>query len=343
MEQLIDGAIERRQAFVAESRRTPHPKNAFRLFDGFREGAPRFVLDVYGTSLVVFDHGDPEEEGAGVESARALADLVISKLPFLKTAVHKPKGVRDPILRRGSLLAGDEAELCRAIEEDGVRYAIRLLLHHDASFYLDTRNLRAFVREQAPGKRVLNAFAYTGSVGVAAAAAGAKAVVQTDRSKLFLNVAKDSNALNGLPVARPSFLAGDYFDVTAQLRKKNELFDLVILDPPLFADSARGRVDLEATYGRLVDKVRPVVGDGGLLVLVNNALFVSGIAFMQSIDAIVGQGYAKLEKTISVPEDCAPVTDDASEAKLPADPAPFNHATKIAVLRLNRRDARRAS
>lgn len=336
MEALLDAAIARRQRQLDESRKTPHPKTAYRLFDGFREGDPRWVLDVFGSTLVVFDHkvGDPDGE-AGV-----IAELARKRLPFVRTAVRKPKGAKDPVARRGEVILGAEADLCRAIEEDGVRYAIRLLAHHDASFYLDTRELRTFVRSESEGKRVLNAFAYTGSIGVAARAAPAREVVQTDRSKAFLNVAKDSYALNGYEVDRASFIAGDFFDVAAQLRKRRSLFDIVIVDPPLFADSARGRVDLVATFGRLADKVRPLVGDGGRLVLVNNALFVSGAEMMRSVESIVAGGYASIERTIPIPDDCAPEVPGA--AAPPADPAPFNHATKIVVLKLSRRDGRRA-
>lgn len=337
MESLLDAAIARRQRHVDDSRRTPHPKNAYRLLDGFREGAPRWVLDVYGSTLVAFDHVSSEPDDA----VRELAALARRKLPFLRAVVHKPKAAKDPTVRRGEVVSGVEADLCRVIEEDGVRYAIRLLAHHDASFYLDTRELRTFVRSECEGKRVLNAFAYTGSIGVAARAAPAREVVQTDRSKAFLTVAKDSYALNGYAIDRASFVAGDFFDVAAQLRKRRALFDMVILDPPLFADSARGRVDLVATFGRLVDKVRPLVGDGGRLVLVNNALFVSGAEMMASVEAIVAGGYAQVERTIAVPEDCAPELPGAAQP--PADPAPFNHATKMIVLRLSRRDARSAS
>lgn len=334
MEDWIDDAIARRAELVGEASKTPHSKKAFRLFDGFREGRPRFVLDVYGTTLVVFDHAEAD---APREEPEAVARIVMKKIPTLRTAVHKPKTARDAILRRGTVLIGEEADVCRAIEEDGVRYAVRLLLHHDASFYLDTRNLRSFVRASSAGKRVLNAFAYTGSVGVAARAGSAREVVQTDRSKSFLNVAKDSYALNGFAVERPAFIAGDFFDVAAKLRKKEELFDLVVLDPPLFSESARGRVDLESTFVRLVDKIRPLVADGGHLIVVNNALFVSGAELMRSVDTIVAQGYAKLERTIEVPDDCAP---PVKGIELPADPAPFNHATKIVVLGLTRRDGR---
>lgn len=307
------------------------------------------VLDVYGTTLVVFDHTgrEPTAGEAGTPSdsawtpiAAELADATMARLPFLKTAIYKPRAF-DPVTGRGVMMRGDEQHVTRSVEEDGVRYAVRLLLHQDATFYLDTRNLRAFLRREAKGKRVLNTFAYSGSLGVAARAAGAKQVVQTDRSKDMLTVAKDSYALNGFAVERACFVAGDFFDVAARLRKSGDLFDLVVIDPPVFADSPRGRVDLSESFGRIVDKVRPLVGDGGRLVVVNNSLFVSGAELDATLQSVVGEAYASVEERIDIAEDCAPPRA-AESAPLPADPSPYNHPTKIAVLRLKRRDGRKA-
>lgn len=343
MENRIDAAITARESFVSSARKTPHPKTAFRLFDGFKEieaggeTAP-FVLDVFGSTLVVFDHRPREILEAQPGAARELAELVLKKLPLLRVAVHKPKHAPDAASRRGAVILGDEKDVCRAIEEDGVRYAIRLLVHHDASFYLETRSLRAFLKANAKAQSVLNAFAYTGSVGAAARSAPASRVVQTDKSKEFLTVAKDTYSLNGFPIDRSSFIAGDFFDVAAKLRKAEQVFSWVVLDPPLYAESAKGRVDVVSSIERLIDKARPLVGDGGRLIVVNNALFVSGAEFMKSLEGVVAQGYTTIETTIPVDADCAP---PAAGGALPADPAPFNHPTKIAVLKMTRRDGRK--
>lgn len=346
----LSAALDRRQELIARLVTTQHPRAAFRLFDGFREagGAAggRFVLDVYGTTLVVFDHPSRATAAEAAPStevdpaAGELADFVMSRLSFLKTAVYKPR-VGDPVIGRGQLMRGEEQHVTRSIEEEGVRYTVRLLVHQDATFYLDTRNLRDFLRREARGKRVLNTFAYSGSLGVAARSAGAKRVIQTDRSKDMLTIAKDSYALNGFAVERSSFVAGDFFDVASKLRKAGELFDFVIIDPPVFADSPRGRVDLSESFGRIVDKVRPLVGDGGRLIVVNNALFVSGAEFNKMLETVVGEEYASVEERVDVPEDCAPPRVEGS-VELPADPSPYNHPTKIAVLRLKRRDGRKA-
>lgn len=313
-------------------------EGAWRLFAGPLEGAPRFVVDVYARTLVVHDHGGEDADEAGaVEVVKAARD----HLPWARAAVWKLHGARDDEARAGRLLFGTKDEVDRKITEGGVRYAIELMLHQDASFYVDTRELRAWLRANMAGKRVLNTFAYTGSLGVAARAAPAAVVVHVDRSKPFLNVAKQSYAMNGFEVSRADFRAADFYEATSRLRKEGALFDCVIVDPPFFATSGRARVDAVGDFGRLLAKVRPLVADGGALVAVNNALFVSGAEQTRALEEHCADGYASVEALIGVPEDCTGFAETRTGAP-PKDPAPFVHSTKIAVLRVRRKDARTA-
>jgi len=218
-----------------------------------------------------------------------------------------------------------------------VKYSLQLMLNRDASLYLDTRNLRVWAKANLAGKKVLNAFAYTGSLGVAARAAPAAQVVQTDRDRDFLFVAKDSYASNGFPVSKADFRVGDYFAICAQLKRENALFDCIFLDPPYFSTSETGTVDVEQDMEALINKVRPLVGDGGWLVAVNNGLFVPGTDYHAMLERICASGYATIEALIPVPEDFVGGQND-----WPANPAPFNHPTKIAVLKMRRKDGRTA-
>lgn len=334
MEIDIDHAISLRQPFIE----APH-RSAFRLFDGFREGGAPLVLEIYADTLIAFDHRKaPDDDAKAVES---VISSVRERLPFLRTGILKQKRSEEPELRRGQLVFGEPGEVARRIEENGVRYALDLMTHQDATFFLDTRELRQYLTAESSKKRVLNAFAYSCSLGVAAAAGGARQVVHTDKNKNVLNLGKDSYSLNGFPIRRAEFVAGDFFDVAARFRKTNDLFDTVIVDPPFFADGGGGRVDLVNSVGALLDKARPLVADNGLLVVVVNALFIPGDGLMKELETMVSDGYAVIEKTIEVPQDCAQPL--AAGLTLPADPAPFNHPTKIALIRLRRKDGKPAS
>ena len=308
---------------------------ALRLFNGYTEGFPRVAIDLYGTTLVVHDATSPEGDRPGM---LALLETARAAMPWVTAALWKRRESKNQEERNGTLLLGTVKDLTRKIQEDGVWYTTRLTLNRDASLYLDTAPLRAWSKRTLTGKRVLNAFAYTGSLGVAAMAGGAESVLHNDLNNVFLTVAKDSYALNRFPVARKDFWPGDFFDVIGRL-KKEPLFDCIFVDPPFFSVTEKGRVDLEQDMVRLLNKVRPLVAHGGTLVAINNAVFVSGVDFMKAIDQVCSDGYVTVGERIEVPDDFVGYPD-TKQGSLPVDPSPFNHPTKMVVLKVTRKDAR---
>lgn len=302
------------------------------MFNGFLEGQPHLLAEVYAHTLVLHNHADPPQ--AADELIQEAQTYLLEQLPWLRAVLVKARYARTAPERRGRITHGQTLDT--RVVENGVRYALDLQLNQDTGFYLDTRHLRAWLKEHLHGKTVLNTFAYTGSLGVAALAGGASRVVHTDRNRTFLNVAKTSYTLNGFPIRAADFLAGDFFSAVSRLKRANEQFDCVIVDPPFFAETSRGRVDLVHEGQRLINKVRPLVRDGGWLVAINNALFVSGAAYSETLTRLCADGYLSLEAILPVPPDCAGYPSTVVRA-LPADPAPFNHSTKIAVLRVRRK------
>lgn len=332
---LVDEALQARSSLLPG----PDDHAAFRLLHGPLEGVPGLSLELYGKSLVLQGHGP---RGADEALARGALERVQARLPWVRAAVWKIRSSQDQEERQGRMLLGEPGDLDPWVQEGGVRYAVDLRLHLDTGFFLDTRALRGWLREQARGKAVLNTFAYTGSLGVAALAGGAERLVQVDRSAAFLELAQRSCELNGLKLPRGAQVAADFFQHVGRLKKQDQLFDVVIVDPPFFSETAAGRVDLVGEAHRVLNKVRPLVGDGGVLIAVNNALFLPGAAYEEMLQGLCSGGYLKLEQRIDAPADAIgfPAT---RRGQLPADPAPFNHSTKIAVLRARRKDGRKAT
>ncbi len=328
----FDAAVDARAALIDARHET-----AFRLFNGFVEGCPRIVVDVYGTTGVVHDYSDPP--GSGGDLVSETTQRLVERLPWIETVVMKPRRAKFSDERRGRVVHGEPSAIETSIREGGVRYAVDLLLNQDASFFLDTRNLRAWALANLRAKSVLNTFAYTGSLGVAAAAAGARRVVHLDLSRRFLNVAKTSYTLGGFPIDKRDFRVGDFWTLVDGLKRSGELFDCAFVDPPFFSTTAKGRVDLVSEFSRVLNKVQPLVADGGWLVAVNNALFVPGSDYHSLLLRHCESGYLSIESLVDVPIDSTGYPGTRSEAE-PADPAPFNHPTKIAVLRVRRKDGR---
>ncbi len=327
LRELLDRCIAARAPLFD----TAH-ESAFRLFNGFTEGCPGLVIDLYGATAVLSNHADPPEQAEPwIETAR---DSLQTALPWLRAAILKTRNSRSPEEKRGRYLFGDHAD--EKVTEHGVWYAVRPFLHQDTGLYLDTRNLRGWAGRQLAGKMVLNAFSYTGSLGVAALAGGASRVIQLDRNRAFLDVAKASCALNGLPIHDEDFIHADFFRQTGAFKRQENRFDCVFLDPPFFAASAAGVVDQVRESARLINKVRPLVEDGGTLVAVNNAVYVSGREYMHTLESLCADGYLDIRELIPVPEDFTGYPDTRRGTPI-TDASPFNHSTKIAVLGVKRK------
>ena len=348
----LEAALAARAAFV-----DPEHRGAFRAFHGHLEGDPRFVVDVYGATAVIYRHGGSEAADAAATPDRAtmvrpaatpvaagpdptvaaLVARVRAALPWLRAVIVKERNGATDAARRGRLeWAAPGAGPDTVVLEHGVQYAVDILLNQDAGFYLDTRDLRRWLLDHGEGRTVLNTFAYTGSLGVAARAGGAARVVHTDLSARFLAVAKASYALNGFEVDRRDFVARDFFSFVRGAKLRGERYDTVVLDPPFFSSTDHGALDLNRDSVRLINKVRPLVASGGALVVVNNALYLSGADFLRELEEVCAGGWLSIDALIGVPSD---VTGTAATrvATPPVDPAPFAHSTKIAVLGVRHR------
>jgi 23S rRNA (cytosine1962-C5)-methyltransferase len=323
--QLLGEALDARRAFFDSSHHT-----ALRIFNGFTEGNADLVIDLYGSTVVFHNYAEDVAQGDSlVDEAK---QFLVQELPWLRAGIIKRRNGKIQAEKRGQLLFGENPD--RKIQEHGIWYAIDLTMNRDASFYLDTRNLRQWLVENMSGKSLLNTFAYTGSLGVAAKAGGANRVVQLDLNRAFLNLAKESCTLNGFSIRKNDFIAADFFPAIARFKRSRETFDCVVIDPPFFSTTAKGKVDQVNESARLINKVRPLINDGGILVAINNALYVSGSEYMRTLETLCEDGYLEIEQFIPIPDDIvgynkltAPITD----------PSPFNHSTKIAILKVKRK------
>jgi 23S rRNA (cytosine1962-C5)-methyltransferase len=133
----------------------------------------------------------------------------------------------------------------------------------------DQRENRSFVRHIAP-KRLLNCFAYTCSFSVSAAYVGAT-TLNIDFSKKSLARGRENFALNSLSTMGHRFIADDVMAVLPRLAGKGEKFDVIILDPPTFSRSPRGKTfHVEEDFEKLlVDSLELTERNSHVLVSTN--------------------------------------------------------------------------
>ena len=168
------------------------------------------------------------------------------------------------------LLKGDARENLQTVAtERSLRYGIDFAAGYSVGLFVDQRENRRFVRQVAP-KNLLNCFSYTCSFSVAAATVDAK-TVSIDLSKKSLARGKENFALNSLATIGHQFIADDVLEVLPRLARKGEKFDMIILDPPTFSRSHRGKAfQVEQDFERLLLAALEVADRDARLLLSTN-------------------------------------------------------------------------
>ena len=262
-DQPVDrGLLVRRLKEAIARRRTVTRTNAKRLVFSEADGLPGLIVDQYGEYLIV------QVRSAGMERLRS------SVVDLLQELLH-PKGVlerSDKEFREeeglepvNQLLRGEVPDRI-LIEEEGLRFWVDPHRGLKTGFYLDQRTSRRRLRELVqPDQRFLDAFSYTGSLGIAAATRGAQ-VTCVEQHEPFLELAKENAALNGV-ADRIEWVAGNaFYWLEAQAGAQRQV-DWVCLDPPALAKNKTHVVQARQALHHLVRHALAMLGPGGLLAL----------------------------------------------------------------------------
>ncbi|MCB1737825.1 MAG: class I SAM-dependent methyltransferase, partial [Gammaproteobacteria bacterium] len=155
------------------------------------------------------------------------------------------------------------------VMESGLKFIVNLDDYLDTGLFLDHRPTRALVRDRVRGKRVLNLFAYTGSFSVYAAAGGARSTTSVDLSRTYLDWARRNMALNGFTGIQHEFV---HADCLQWLAEAGPSYDLIVLDPPSFSNSARMEetLDVQRDHVGLIRACMARLTPDGVLVFSNN-------------------------------------------------------------------------
>lgn len=331
---LLARALARREALIAQC--GDDQTDCYRLFHGAVEGRPGLTVDRYGSVVLIQSFHEPLEP-ADLELIEASVRM---SHPSIGDLVYNDRSAVGSRIRNRT--PGDElaAEGECVVHELGVAYRFRA--RHKGSdpwLFLDLRAVRRFIRDCARGTSVLNLFAYTCGVGVAAAVAGADRVLNVDFARSSLEVGRDNASLNAVG-ERIAYLESDFFPAARQLaglglpkprrhgslpstpRVEPESFGVVVLDPPRLAKSAFGVVDLVHDYAAVFRPALLATREGGTLICCNN---VARVAVEPWLDGL-SRAARKNGRTIS---DLQVLQPEADFPSLDGDPP-----LKVAVLRV---------
>jgi 23S rRNA (cytosine1962-C5)-methyltransferase len=316
----VDAAFVRGRVTAALGKRAglAEHTDAIRLIHGESDGIPAVVVDRFADTLVIASYSTGSDALARYV-ARVLAGmhrdgtlLGDAVTPEVRDAMHAVVGPATNIVlrparrRRGPplparVLAGTAPEVIR-FTEHGLPLAVDLAGGHKTGTYLDLRALRhAVATAPLAGARVLNLFAYTGMLGRAAEAAGAADITQVDTSDRALGFAAAHHVTDA---SRHHFVTADAFDYIPALAA-DELYDLVIIDPPAMTSQMKQVPRVLAAYRKLYEAARTHVRPGGVLVSACCTSRVERAQFVDTVRKALGAGYT-LERDIA-PEPDHPV------------------------------------
>ena len=151
------------------------------------------------------------------------------------------------------------------LREAGLVYEVDVLHGQKTGFYLDQRDNRRIVGEHARGASVLNAFCYTGGFSLAALAGGAVEVLSIDSSSAALRHAEANRARNPSLTGDAQWREADVFAELRRLREAGRTFDLIVLDPPKFAPTAKHAPKAARAYKDINLSALRLLRPGGLL------------------------------------------------------------------------------
>jgi 23S rRNA (cytosine1962-C5)-methyltransferase len=286
----LDRALEKRWG-LGRSADGKRATTAFRLVNEGGDALPRLAVDVYGGWLVAQLYGDD-----GPWAVRALRERLLDRLVGLGfDGVYvkvRPKQANVLVDTRREDLAprlparGTPAPDDLVITEDGVPLLVRLGDGLSTGVFLDQRSNRRRVRETASGENVANLFSYTCGFTVAAALGGAARTVSVDASVAALERGRANLEHAGVAAsAAHTFIADDAFAWLSRTARAGERFDLVILDPPSYSTTKRGRFVADSDYVPLAAGALAILVRGGRLLACTNHRGISPAKFRRLLFA----------------------------------------------------------
>lgn len=225
----IESSIELRNNLI-----NTQSTNAYRIINAESDFLPGLVVDKYDNYLVC------QFLSAGAEFWKKEIVEVLNSI-FNPAGIYERSDVdvreKEGLQPVKAVLSGKEpAEFFEVIENEN-KFFVDIKSGHKTGFYLDQRDNRNILSLFASDKEILNCFSYTGGFAVYALRGGAKKVINVDSSVDALSLAEKNLSLNKIDSSRYENTRDDVFKYLRKLRDTNKQFDVIILDPPKFAES----------------------------------------------------------------------------------------------------------
>jgi len=270
----LQNALALRKAIgIADNTET----NGYRLIHGEGDGLPGLVIDIYKDVAVIQMHSKGMVEDVAMirEALKACYDNALLHI-VEKRADHKRE--QTPKLEVGTP-PGTE------ILENGLKFYVDWLTGQKTGFFIDQRENRALIGKYAPGRKVLNAFCYSGGFSIYALKAGAAEVHSLDSSEKAITLVDAHLKLNDLQESNHTSICADAMVYFNGAQARDARYDLIVLDPPAFAKHRSARHAAVQAYKRLNAKAMEIIEPGGILITFSCSQVVTPELFNHTIAA----------------------------------------------------------
>lgn len=307
IDNVLEDAIEARGEWFNDETTT-----AFRLFNGEGDGLGGVTIDWFDGFIQINWY-----TRAVYAERECFLTVLYHYLPQIK-GIYETKRfkleVNEVPIEHTS---GETAPQPLIILENSVRYAIYLGQEWMTGLFLDQRDVRQFIKNQALDANLLNLFSYTGGFSVAASVGGATHTVSVDVANRSLEKTKEQFLLNGIeaPSKNHEIRVLDVFDYI-QYAKRHELqFDWVVCDPPSFARTKNYQFSAEKDYISLAKDLFSLTKIGGFCVLSTNHSGYIKEKFMEDMNEVARnhEGEFHLMQSFGLPQDFPTSADEVSK------------------------------
>ena len=252
--------------------------NVYRLFHGEGDFVPGLIIDFYNGTAVIQAHqiGIHREVSAIVQALKTIYGNKLSAV-YDKSAATLHQAVTE---NTDGLVYGTPAT--QVVLEYGHHFEIDWEKGQKTGFFIDQRENRQLLSKYSLGKKVLNAFCYSGGFSVYALKAGAKEVHSVDISPSAIEMTDKNVQLNP---SDSTHHKGIEADVMQYIKDISGDFDVIVLDPPAFAKHIRSRHKAVQAYKRLNATAMKHIPAGGILFTFSCSQVVDQVLFNHTITA----------------------------------------------------------
>lgn len=269
------------------------PRRGCRLVFSEADGLSGCTVDEYAGWLTV------QFTALGLANRRTeLAEILneVAQPRGIYVRTEKGVGTLEGLELHDGLLSGEVPPADLAIEENGLSFLVNIAEGQKTGFYHDQRDNRQAVATLAIGRRVLDAFCYTGGFGIHAAKAGATSVEAIDVSETALALGRRNAERNGL--TQITFQKADVFRHLDNCVRDGKKFDLIVLDPPKFARSRGSIPEAMRGYHRLLMQSMRLLEPGGFIAF----CCCSGLIAPEMITELIAQVAGEERRDVQILE-----------------------------------------